>query len=238
MDSRTRLATAVSLALGSAAAQASVQTVTLVSWGQYSNSGTGLFNITSSTATWSFDDVTGIVAQTGGVLNVRLTTGPVSTLFRHTATGLMLGGGGAASATTWSCLEGNFGPGVGASICGSYTFGANFANESTLTYSGNTVTRVLGGDDGIVGAAQSVADLDGMSVLSWVGTTLTLSNGVCTLGPNCTTISGAPLFNKGYRLVFNAAQVPVPAAAWLFGGALGALGAFHRRAHGVRSIPA
>ena len=221
MNNTTKLGLAIAATLGAGAANAAIYSATLSGWGTYSNNGSSNANIASSTATWQYDDVTGVISQTGGVLNARFTTAPTSTLFRQTSTGLSLGGGGAASATTFSCIEGNFGGGVGASICGNYNFGANFLNESSLSYSGASVSRTLGGDDGSLGAAQSVADLNNLiTSAATVGTqiTITLNNGQCTLvsAANCTTITGAPIYNKGYNIVFNAAAaaVPVPAAAW------------------------
>ena len=56
---------------------------------------------------------------------------------------------GAAAATTWSCTEGTFGAAVvGAShICGNYSFGANFSNNSTYTPTATGATVTIGGDD-------------------------------------------------------------------------------------------
>jgi len=219
MDSRKTLATGISLALGGvAAADAATVTATLVTYATYSNQGSSAANISSSTATWSYDTVTNLVSQTGGTFNARFTTAPTSTLFRTITTGLVVGNGGAATASSYACQEGNFGPGVGASICGNYLLGANFSNESTATWGpGTAVSRTIGGDDMAFGPQQSIATLNGFNTVSWIGTTLILSNANQAL-------------TSGYKFVFNAAQVvPVPAAVWLFGGALAALGAARRR---------
>jgi len=230
---RKPIALAVSAAAVAAAvpADAATYTATLVSYAQYSNgAGNGLnSNISSSTATWSYDDATSVLTQTGGTFNARFNTSPTSTLFRHLTTGLVIGNGGAATATSYVCAEGNFGAAVGASICGNYNFGANILNESTATWGpGTSVNRTLGGDDFAVGPQQSVAILDGMSIVSWVGTTLQLSNRSC-VGPCATLPAGA--YNRGYIFTFSAGPqvVPVPAAAWLFGGALAGLLALRRR---------
>lgn len=227
---RTTLGLAIAATLGATVADAALYTATLTSYKSFSNNGTSLANLTSSNATWQYDDVTGIMSQTGGTLNARFTITPATTLFRYLTTGLSIGGGGAANASTFTCQEGNFGTGVGANLCGNYNFGANYTNDSTLVYSGNTVTRTIGGDDNALGPPQSLADLDGFTTLSWVGTTLTLSNAVCTVA-NCTTITGSPQFNDGAELVFDATPqvVPVPAAAWLLGPAVLAAGRFARR---------
>jgi len=231
MKNKTILATAVATAIGGvSAADAAVYTATLTQVASFSNNGTAGSpgNITSSTATWSYDDSTNLITQTGGLFNVRLTTAPTSTLYRQTITGLVMGNGAAASASSFTCIEGNFGGGVGASICGNYTLGANFVNESTTTWGpGDAFSRTIGGDDAASGPQQSIATLNGMVTTSWVGTTLILSNGTCT--GLCLTSPGG--FNNGQRWTFNAGpQIPVPAAVWLFGSALGLLGVARRRA--------
>ncbi|MCE7896537.1 hypothetical protein FBQ88_12815, partial [Gammaproteobacteria bacterium PRO2] len=106
---RTTLGLAIAATLGATAADAALIAVTLDSVTLSSANGPSTANITSSTATWLYDDVTGIMTQTGGELNARFNIGPPSTLFRHTATDLVIGAGGAASASSWSCIEGNFG---------------------------------------------------------------------------------------------------------------------------------
>jgi len=188
-------------------------------------------NISSSTATWSYDDVTNLLTQTGGTFNARVTTNPNTTLYRTLITGLLMGNGGPASAATYSCVEGNFGGNVGASICGGYVFGANFFNESTTTWGpGTAVSRTVGGDDlASFVAQQSIATLDNMTTISWAGTTLVLANKTCT-GP-CATLPAGIYNNNGQQWTFTAGPqvVPVPAAVWLFGSALGALGWVRRR---------
>ena len=199
MDEKTPRAIAVSAAALAAAAPAgaTTYTATLVSFGLYNNSALNSFNgnISSSTATWSYDDVTNLVTQTGGTFNVRFTTAPTQTLFRYVTTGLVAGNGGAAGASSFACVEGNFGGGVGASICGNYNFGANFTNNTTTTWGpGTSVSRTLGGDDGSIGAQQSIATLDTMNTTSFDSTpvtgTLVITNKTCT-GPCATLPVGA-----------------------------------------------
>ena len=186
---------------------------------------------------WTYDDVSNLMTQGAGLLNVRSQTAPTSTLFRQSITGLVIGNGGAASATSFVCTEGNFGGNVNASICGNYTFGGNGLNDSTTSWGpGTAVSRILGGDDaangvtGVNDAVQSIADLNGMKVFSWVGNTLILDNRVCNtlISTNC---NGTSTFNLGYRYTFDVVQnvVPVPAAVWLFGSALGLLGVARRQ---------
>jgi hypothetical protein len=235
MDQRQKNALAVAIAAGVGGmtvaddAAAFTYPFTLTQVQTYSNSGASTLNISSSTGlTWSYDDVTNLMSQTGGLLNARLTTAPTTTLFRQLITGLVIGNGGAASAATFTCTEGNFGAGVGASICGNYSFGGNYINHSTTSWGpGTSVSRTIGGDDVALGPQQSIAVLDGMQIVSWVGSTLWLTNRTCT-GP-CTTQPGS--FNNGYMYTFTLPplSVPVPAAVWLFGSALGVMGLMRRR---------
>ena len=119
MNNKAVLTAAVAAIAGgaSAMADASTYTATLTQVLIYNNSAVNGFaqNISSSTATWSYDDVTNLVTQTGGIYNVRTTTAPTSTLFRVLTTGLIVGNGGVASASTYSCVEGNFGEQLGLS---------------------------------------------------------------------------------------------------------------------------
>ena len=227
----SRLAAAIAATLGAAAADAATVTATLTGVASYSGNGSSAGNIASSTATWSYDDVSGLLSQTGGTFNVRFTITPTTTLFRHSITGLVIGNGGAASASTYACSEGNFGGNVGASLCGNYNFGANFINESTVTWGpGTAFAKTVGGDDMDIGAQQSINAYNGFTTVSWVGTTLSLSNAVCNpLAPGsangCATTGG---FNSGYQWTLNA-EIPLPAAAWLMGPAVLAAGRFARR---------
>lgn len=167
----------------------------------YSGNGSSAGNISSSTSTWEYNDVTSQLTQTGGTFNVRFSITPAVTLFRHSITGLVIGNGGAATAATYACTEGTFGGSVGASLCGNYNFGKNQINESTATWGpGTTFSRSIAGDDMIIGGQQSVAAYDSFITTSFVGTSLTLSNASCTpLAPGnangCATVGG---FNIGY----------------------------------------
>ena len=232
MDHKQKNALAVAIAAGVGGmavaddAAAAVYGATLAQIQTYSNSGSSTANISSSTGLiWSYNDMTNLMTQTGGLLNARLTTSPSSTLFRQFITGLVIGNAGAASAATFSCVEGNFGSAVGASICGNYLFGGNFSNESTTSWGpGTAVSRTIGGDDSAIGPQESIAVLNGMSTISWVGTTLVLSNRTCT--GVCSTLP-AGNYNRGYTYTFT--TVPVPAAVWLFGSALGVMGLIRRK---------
>jgi hypothetical protein len=225
----TALGAAIAASLGATAADAAVVNLTLRSDVSYSGNGSSAGNITSTTSTWDYDTSSSSLTQVGGVFNVRFTTAPTTTLFRHTATGMILGAP-TALATDFACLEGNFGATVGASICGNYSFGANFANESTATWGpGTAAAKTIGGDDVNFGPIQAINAYNYFATLSWDGTTLVMTNRSCNLyapgnANGCATNGG---FNTGYAWTLS---TPVPAAVWLFGSALGLLGVARRRA--------
>jgi len=180
------MAGAIAATLGGAgaAADAADHVVVLTSVASYSTSGSSASNITSSTATFTYDDSTNLLTQTGGTFDARYSIVPnVTTLFRHSITGLVLGDAAMASATTFVCTDGNFGGNVGASLCGNYNFGANFVDESTATWGpGTAFARTIGGDDVAVGLQQSIAQFDGMNSAGIVGTSLIFSNTTPGLG--------------------------------------------------------
>ncbi len=213
------LAVAQALGLTAATADAATYAMNLVGITIYTAQGAGPTTLDQSTASWSYNDVDGKLTQVGGTLvaNYQLFPG-VTTLFVHNITSLVVGNGAAATAASYSCVEGNFGPdNVGASLCGNYTLGANFLDESTATWGpGTSFSRVLGGDDVSAGTPQNLADFNGMTTTSWNGSSLALSNATAT---------------TGFLMNLTAVQtVPVPAAAWLFGSALGLLAWTRRKA--------
>jgi hypothetical protein len=174
----------------------------ILTFSNNSPSGTAL-NISSSAGlSWAYDDVTNLMTQTGGTLNARATTAPTTTLFRQLITGLVIGNGGAASASSYACVEGNFGANVGASICGNYTLGGNFTNDSTTTWGpGTAASRTIGGDDAASGPQQTIAGLNGMTA-NQTGPTLVMSNATCTNPAIC---NGTTTFNTGYKYTFDLA---------------------------------
>jgi len=204
-DNRRAMTAAITTALGAAApaTDAANHVVVLTGVASYSNSGSSAFDITSSTATFSYDDTTNLVTQTGGVYNGRLSIVPnVSTLFRHTITGLVMGNGGAATAMSYLCINGNFGQTIAfANLCGNYNFGGNFIEESTTSYGpGTAFARTIGGDDMVAitnggGIQQNISQLDGMTSAGLVGALLVLSNAV--------DVSTAPGKDTGYDWKFS-----------------------------------
>ena len=128
-----------------------------------------------------------------------------------------------ASAAGYFCTEGNFLSTVGASGCGGYNLGTNFADESTTIWGpGTAVSQTLGGDDTASGTVRTIAAYD-FQLMSYDGTTLVIGNGIAVGSHGGPSGSGA----GGEAMTFQV--VPVPAAVWLFGSALGLLGWVRRR---------
>ncbi len=252
MKHKNALAAAVAASLGVATGDAYAigYYVTLTSVTSYSSGGTSAGNVISSTATWFFDKNTHVILQVGGTFNVRFNIVPTTTLFRHSITGLVIGNSAAASATAFTCSDGNFGPNVGGSLCGNYNFGANFIDESTASWGpGTTKARSIGGDDVAIGPQQGLSQYDGF-VYGGSTNPFVFSNASCNpLAPGnangCATLSGK---NSGYTWTFNPGNcgnadpslgpacnlptptiVPVPTAVWLFGSALGLIGVMRRK---------
>jgi hypothetical protein len=197
---KSALAVAIAAALGGAstAADAAVHNVTLTGILTYSNNGSSAADVSSSTATFHYDDATNVVTQTAGLFEHRVSIVPnVSTLFRHSITGLIMGNGAAATATTFVCTEGNFGPIINASshLCGNYNFGGDFINDSSTTWGpGLAFDRTIGGNDMAVGAQQNISLYNGMNSAGIVGTALTVSN--------ATTCGTCATPNAGYSWTF------------------------------------
>ena len=174
--------------------------------------------------------MTNLLTQTGGTFNVRFIIVPSTTLFRHSTTGLVIGAVLAATGSTFTCTEGDFGGNVGASLCGNYNFGGNFTNQSSSTWGPRTAfARTLAGDDMSVGAQQNISAYNDFATVSFDGTHLVMSNASCNpfVPGNANGCASAAGVNTGYSWILS--TVPIPAAAWLFGGALGVLGVVRRR---------
>jgi hypothetical protein len=199
------------IALIGAAGVAQAAPATLTSVNTFSANGSASMALTASTATWDLNTGTGVATQTGGNFSAAANVGKTP-LMTHTMTGGVLSSG-TATAASWGCTEGAFGGIVGAHICGNFTLGTNGTVDSTVGNSGTAVTVVIGGDDSASGAPQSLANsYSGMALTNLGGGNWRLSNSTGT---------------SGYEFNFNV--VPVPAAVWLFGSALGLMGVMRRR---------
>jgi hypothetical protein len=195
--------------------------------------------ITPSTAVWDWNSATGVLSMTGS-LNTASTLGSsgaaaASVVIGDRVTNLVINTtANTTTASSYNCAEGNFLGNVGANGCLNISLGDDFANNSSALYNvggmTNCVQRTLGGDDVSTGnprglasapAAGSCDAVDGAfdlwTVVQDSGGTLIISNGIdiALAGTNYMTFSVVP--------------VPVPAAVWLFGSGLAALGALRRR---------
>ncbi len=204
------------------------------------NANLSAMGITGSTAVWDWDAGTGILSMTG-TFNTASTLGSsgaaaASAVIGDRVTDMVINTtAGTTTATSYQCAEGNFLAGVGANGCLNTSTGGNFVNESFAAYNvggnANCVNRALGGDDVSTGNPRGLSTLaagggcdatDGAfglyTIVSYTGPggQLVLSNGIATSAAGTN------------YLTFNV--VPVPAAVWLFGSALGLLGVARRRA--------
>ena len=115
-----------------------------------------------------YNDATTTLTMTGK-LDLRSQTTPTTggRLFDHYITNLVINGatGDTSGTTSYECenhpttgtAAGGFGQNVGANMCGNYTLGDDYVDNSTLAYSGLTVTRTIAGDDAVSGDPQSIA---------------------------------------------------------------------------------
>jgi hypothetical protein len=218
-------------------ADAAPVAATLVSVTSYSPNGSAAWNGTADTSTWTFDAASSgqaAAAVTTGGSYSRLTKAGSTPLMRHNMTGVTLGSG-AATGTTWACIEGTFGGGgtntggVGASICGNYNFGANKTNESTYTPTTVGATVSFGGDDAAIGPAQSLAtSYSGMTVSIISGAVGSLKQ-FCLSNSNATDpagkCAGGGGATAGYDFLYTQPGnlVPAPPAVWLLGTGLAGL---------------
>ncbi|MEZ5564313.1 MAG: VPLPA-CTERM sorting domain-containing protein [Gammaproteobacteria bacterium] len=192
--------------------------------------------VVGSTATWSWDGTTltssGTFQTTSHLSSNPFAPAVISDktvdLTINTATMT-------TTATSYNCVEGNFLAGVGANGCLNTSLGGDFTDSSSAVYNvgGNAtcVNRTLGGDDVSTGnprglvtrAAGGGCDATDGAYDLWTvvsdntgsGGQLILSNGIDT------ALAGT------HYMTFSV--VPVPAAVWLFGSAIGLLGVARRR---------
>jgi len=204
---------------------------------------------TGSTAAWTWDDATGVLAMTGlFITSSWVSSNPAgSSVLADRVVDLTVDTtNSTTTAASYRCIEGTFLAGVGANGCGNYLLGGNAISDSSVDYMGPPadpgspyvgapngtdpycVTRTLGGDDvstgnprglrtaaAYPGCDATAAAFDLYTVVQNSGGFLVVSNGIPLGSPNANWLTFV---------------VPVPAAVWLFGSALGLLGWVRRRA--------
>lgn len=133
----------------------------------------------------------------------------------------------ATTANSFTCTEGTFLGIFGANGCGNYGWGDDFVSQTSLDYSTINPTRTTlpGSDDVYYGDMQSLWNYTNMQVFNL--------DPVFEAGKTAFILSnrtGGADSGDGFSMTFAyAAAVPVPAAAWLFGSAIGLLGWLRRR---------
>ncbi len=214
------------LAVFAVSAAANAVQVKLISQNTTSGSGTvytlitdgshQAFSVGASTATWDWDGTTLSSSGTFTSLQAIGSSPYTDSIQADVVDDLSITAGG-ASATSYSCVEGTFLGGIGASSCGGYSFGTDTIDDSvTIWGPGTSISQTIGGDDVASASPRSIATFD-FAVTSFDGTTLTVGTGI-------------GLGSQGGDLMTFTTNVPVPAAVWLFGSALGLLGWARRKA--------
>jgi len=109
---------------------------------------------------YEYDSNAGVMTQVSASTRIVFSLDPFGNtrLFEHDFTGLSFDtAAGSISATTYACIEGNFGAIVGAALCSNTVFGPNFVNDTTTDYSTIPGTRFVGGDDIVAGPSNSLS---------------------------------------------------------------------------------
>jgi len=197
-------------------ANAAVVNVTLTNVITGSSNGESAATTLSGTLTGTYDDGTGIVTMDAGTTTMYFDLNPLpdNDLFTFNHTNWTTGAG-AWSGSGFSCVEGQFGGIVGANLCGNYTFGTNALDDSSVDYGTVPGTRILNPDDVSIGVQQQGTDF-ASTTASFGGGSLIMETALWNGSPG-TAASG------GIQMTFTTSAVPVPAAVWLFGSALGLL---------------
>ncbi len=201
--------------------------------------------ITPSTAVWNWDAGTGVLSMTGA-FNSASTLGSsgaaaASTVIGDRVTDMVVDTVAmTTTATTYNCAEGTFLAGVGAHGCANVGTGDDFTYNGSVAYNvggnANCVNRTLGGDDVSTGNPRGLMNAAAGGGCDAVDGAFNLWTVLSYTGPSGTLIvsNGIPIAAAGTSyLTFSVAAVPVPAAVWLFGSALGLLGWMRRRAGAV-----
>jgi hypothetical protein len=175
----------------------------------------------ATTATWDWDGTT--LTGTGNFTAAsHLGSSPyASSILADSITDLSIDSStSTASASGYACVEGTFLGGVGASGCGNYGLGSNAMDDSTTIWGpGTSVTQTIGGDDTTYGPS-------GIRTISAYDYGLVSGGG---LSGGDFIVLGAGQIGTAPAAALTFQVVPVPAAVWLFGSALGLLGWARRK---------
>lgn len=195
--------------------------------------------ITGSTAVWDWDPGTGILSMTGS-FNTASTLGSsggagASVVIGDKVTNMVINTvAGTTTAASYTCAEGNFLASVGANGCLNITTGDDFILDSSAAYNvggnANCVNRTIGGDDVGTGNPRGLSTLAAAGGCDATDGAFVMYTVVNYTGPGGQLIlsNGVPISAAGTNyLTFSV--VPVPAAVWMFGSALGILGVARRR---------
>lgn len=195
--------------------------------------------ITGSTAVWDWDPVNGILSMTG-TFNTASTLGSsgapgASVVIGDKVTNMVINTvAGTTTASSYTCAEGNFLGSVGANGCLNLSLGDDFGLSSSAAYNvggnANCVNRSIGGDDISTGNVRGLSNSAGGGGCDATDGAFVMYTVVNYTGPGGQLIlsNGVPISAAGTNyLTFSV--VPVPAAVWMFGSALGILGVARRR---------
>jgi hypothetical protein len=196
-----------------------------------------LANQTGSTATWDWDGTT--LAATGMFQTTShlSSNANASSVISDRTVGLNINTGTmTTTATSYNCIEGTFLANVGANGCLNTGTGGDFTNNSSALYNvggdATCVQRTVSGDDASTGNPRGLVSRaagGGCDATDGAYDLWTIVQDNTSTGGQLILSNGIDIGAAGTHFMTFNAVVPVPAAVWLFGSALGLLGVARRR---------